>query len=359
MKIVFRADASIAIGTGHIMRCLTLADSLYENGIQSEFICKNHQGNLITQIVERGYKVHILQGCQIHQDKTLKEKHPASTQWLGGNWSTDAEQTINCICKQKVDWLIVDHYSLDARWEKLMRTFCRKIMVIDDLANRDHDCDLLLDQTYKRLRKDYQSRVPDSCIILTGVRYVLLRPEFARLREYSLQRRKKAALKHLLISMGGIDKENITCKILQTLKQCNLPVNCRISIVTGISTSWFEEIKVKAKELPWPTEIMTNVTDMARLMAESDLAIGAAGGSSWERCCLGVPTIMLVLAENQQTIAATLAQEKAVMLLNRIGQLKNTIDFSVTMLREISHAAGTITDGTGTKRVADAILACK
>lgn len=350
MKVVFRVDASIEMGIGHAMRCLTLADALKKEGARCYFVCRKHPGNIIEKIASRGHQVSTLPLCQDRQGTTQVGGQLTHAHWLGGDWLTDAQQTVECVAESHCDWLVVDHYALDERWEKKLRLVCNEIMVIDDLADRKHDCDLLLDQTFGRLKQDYEPLAPHSTI-LVGAKYALLRPEFAVLRNDSLARRKEPKLEHLLISLGGIDKDNITGKVLKALKESALPANCRISVVMGKNAPWIEDVKSIVLTLPWATEVMVNVENMAQLMADTDLVIGAAGSTSWERCCLGVPTLMLVLAENQQNIARVLAQVQAVLLFDIIELSRQLSELSMEVLKQMSRVASEVTDGTGTEYV--------
>lgn len=351
MNVVFRVDASIEMGIGHVMRCLTLADALRDEGAHCHFVCREHPGNMIDQIIDRGHQVCPLPMRQVEQQSKSKRTEKFRKdydQWLGCDWQHDVQDTSNCIGSQKAHWLIVDHYALDEHWGRQLRHKCCKIMVIDDLADRNYDCDVLLDQTHGRLESAYQQRVPKGCTVLTGAKYALLRPEFAALREYSLQRRKEPRLGHLLISMGGIDKENITGKVLQALKGSYLPRDCHVNVVMGEDAPWLKDVKALIKKLPWTVEVNVNVANMAQLMADSDLMIGAAGSTSWERCCLGVPTLMVVLAENQRDIARALVEAKAVLIFDDIEPSKQLSELSMETLKHMSHAASDIADGSGT-----------
>lgn len=232
MKIVFRVDASIEMGIGHVMRCLTLADALCREGAECHFICREHPGNLARKISDGGHYIHVLpfeQGVVSAQDASL----PVHAHWLRSDWQIDAQQTVDCIGAQGADWLVVDHYALDERWERRMRSRCRSIMVIDDLADRKHDCDLLLDQNLGRKEEDYVRLVSPKCQMLIGPKYALLRPEFAQFREKMARERRGAQLGHLLITMGGVDKDNATGQILEALNHCPLQVGCQISVVMG------------------------------------------------------------------------------------------------------------------------------
>jgi len=322
MKVVFRADASRQIGTGHVMRCLTLADALTEQGADCEFICREHMGHLIEQIHNKGYVVHALPAHaepvganSLAINAASDEQAPVHSHWLGATQAQDAAACVPILAALQPDWLIVDHYALDACWEQALKPHYRKLMVIDDLADRPHACDLLLDQTFRRQSEDYRAWVPAGCQLLCGSHYALLRPEFATLRPYSLARRATPQLRQVLIAMGGVDKGNATGRVLAALRATQLPKECEISVVMGSTAPWLAEVMRLAQGMPWPTKVLVGVSDMAQLMTDSDLAIGAAGATSWERCCLGLPTIMLVLADNQQQVAHGLEEAGAARVI--------------------------------------------
>ena len=361
IKVAFRADASLEMGTGHVMRCLTLANALKAIGAECQFICREHQGNLIEHIRNKGHVTHALPahpepvGASLLAIKTPRdEQAPAHSHWLGATQEQDAIECAAILNGLQSDWLIVDHYALDARWEATLKPHYRKLMVIDDLADRPHQCNLLLDQTFGRDAKDYLRWVSSGCRILCGSQYALLRPEFAALRTYSLQRRTTPQLRQLLITMGGVDKDNATGKVLAALHGCPLPADCSITVIMGTVAPWLSEVTRQAQSMPWPTQIMVGVIDMAKMMADSDLAIGAAGATSWERCCLGLPTIMLVLAENQQKVAEGLEHAGAAYIIEpsqlHVESLRNLFaaltEFPMTLL-DMSRTAASIVDGDG------------
>lgn len=354
MKVAFRVDASLQMGTGHVMRCLTLANALKLQGCECQFISREHPGNLIAHILHQGFKVHTLPLATTNVSSN-SEPRLSHELWLGATQQQDATECSALLRDLQIDWLIVDHYALDARWEIAIKEHYSRLMVIDDLADRNHECDLLLDQTFGRDISDYAPWTPSNCTLLCGSSYSLLRPEFSALREFSLQRRKKAQLQHLLITMGGVDKDNATGQILLALQSSELPADCRISVVMGATAPWLAEVCQLADQLRWPTEVKVGISDMAQLMAESDLAIGAAGATTWERCCLGLPSIMLILADNQRGIAQALSNAGAADLINM-----STLDYnaiitnkhtSSSFLAEMSSSASAITDGLGTFRV--------
>lgn len=363
MKVVFRADASLLMGSGHVMRCLTLAEALRAQGAECHFVSREHPGHLLEIIRQHGFAVAVLPA----QPPTLPSngrpvtlqhaEQPAHASWLGCDWHTDAQQTGAVLAPLQPNWLVVDHYALDQRWEVALQPHYQKLLVIDDLADRPHHCDLLLDQNLGRRPEDYADLVPAECEVLAGPHYALLRPEFAALRPYSLQRRQQPELKKLLVTMGGVDLSNATGQVLQGLKTCRLPQDCRITVVMGAAALWLAQVRDLAAQMPWPTEVLVNINDMARRMADSDLAIGAAGSTSWERCCLGLPTLLLVLAENQAPGAQALDAGGAAAL---IGDGSDVIHKLPAVLRRLtpkhelammSNAARLVADGVGVERV--------
>lgn len=352
--MVVRADAALEIGTGHVMRCLTLANSLRENGAKVSFICREHPGNLIDFIKKKKYEVYILPHtddvCTNTDKEIISEEELRNIRWLGATQLKDAKECELILKNIKPDWLVVDHYSIDYLWHNYLRNYTKEIMVIDDLANRRFNCNLLLDQTYGRQAKDYKSLVPEKCQLLIGSGYALLRSEFAELRNYSVSRRKNPELKRILITLGGVDKDNVTSNILEVINNCDLPDYCCITIVMGATAPWINEVREHASSLKWSTEVLVNVSDMAQLMADSDLAIGAAGASSWERCCLGLPSLMVVLASNQNDIAYNLENAGCAIRIDvKNIQVLNSIfhELSIKKLKSLSASSLLVTDGKG------------
>lgn len=365
MRLCFRVDASLQIGTGHVMRCLTLAEVFQKAGAQCHFISRAHPGHLLDHIRQRGFSLTVLpmnpSESAPKQQRVEGSALVAHADWLGCDWLTDAEQTRVALIEHQPDWLVVDHYALDQGWEHALQANYRKLMVIDDLADRPHQCDLLLDQNLGRQMADYENLVPADCKLLVGPHYALLRPEFAALRAYSLQRRLQPVLKNILITMGGVDQPNATGRVLRVLKHCRLPGDCRITVVMGAQAPWLTQVQALAQDMPWTTQVLVNIHDMAQYMADSDLSIGAAGGTSWERCCLGLPSLMIVLADNQKNGAQALQVAKAAQLLGSLSDIEmklplaihalSSTDASKYILREMSAAAAGLTEGVGPHQV--------
>lgn len=347
MRILFRCDASLDIGTGHVMRCLTLAEALRERGASCVFACRLHPGNLAEMLRERGFTVRELEFADSVNEATapdtgsLEGKHQT---WLGADWRSDAQQALAIIEDAPVDWLIVDHYSLDYRWQRVMRPACRRLMVIDDLADRSHDCDLLLDQNFGREVGDYARLVPKHCKVLAGSRFVLLRPEFAALRPYSLARRSLRRPRHLLVAMGGVDKANATGEVLQALKQSGLPRDCQISIVLGPHAPWLAQVQALAEQMPWHTSVSVGISDISRLMAESDLAIGSGGGGTYERIFMGLPALLRPIAANQVQALRTMADAGLFGIFESATELLEKLETAVKC--GVAPPPDVVSDGT-------------
>lgn len=362
LHIAFRCDASVVIGSGHVMRCLTLAKSLVERGARCSFLCRDLPGHMMVRITDEGHDVHALTAPQ-GQGNT----HPADGDypaWLGVSADADAVECRAIVASSRPNRVIVDHYGLDANWEEAA-CLGIPVMAIDDLANRSHRCDILLDQNLGRRAGDYDGLVPNGALRLIGPANALLRPEFAAARAASLERRAGlAAPMHLMISMGGTDRDNSTGAILDTLAQQAWPDGFRLTVVMGRAAPHLEAVKTCAQSMPVPTDVRIDVSDMASLLAQTDLAIGAAGGSAWERCCLGVPTLLLTLADNQRPAAQALEAQGAALLVGDlrdhgwqaalVGSLAAISDAPV--LARISRAAAILVDGLGTQRVTHSLL---
>ena len=347
MKVFLRVDSSLKMGTGHVMRCLTLAHVLKENGASVNFICRKHDGSLIDKIHSSGFNVYELRASE-ESEITNKLEH---SHWLGSTQEEDANDCINIIKSKNIDWLIVDHYALDEKWEERLKPYCKKIIVIDDLADRNHQCEILLDQTFGRDKDDYFPFTPKNCDFLLGARYALLRPEFSRWREYSLRRRGRSQFKQLLITMGGVDVDNVTEKILDELKISTLPININIVVLMGESAPHLKAVKSKASSLPYKTEVRVGVNNVAEIMANTDIAIGASGATTWERCCLGLPSIQIVTARNQFFLSEALARHNIVKLVKSVKEITFLLEESSKWIDNIGYSASEICDGLGGYRV--------
>lgn len=356
MKIVFRADASTRMGTGHIMRCLTLAQAFQSDGHDVSFICKKIKGDLIEFVQSKGFAVNVVEHGSGRALRFFDEDNQGSkldhADWLGGSQIDDAVSCKVILDRIKPDWLIVDHYSLDYRWQILLKPYYRKLMVIDDLGDRNHICDVLLDQNYGADAYKYLNKVPENCILLTGSKYSLLRPEFSEWRSLSLKRRhSKQVIKKVIITMGGMDPDNFTGKILEQLKECDLPHDVKFVAVLGSQAPNINLVERQSKEMTLPVSVKTGVENMAELMASCDFAIGAAGSTTWERCCLGLPTIQMVIAENQRPIAQALVNKGAAKMADDISRIPSLLASANSWIIPVSQSCREITDGKGCEKV--------
>ena len=290
MNIAFRVDASSQIGTGHFMRCLTLADVLSQRGAQIRFISRHLLEHLQGLLLNKGYEFMTLESQAHEEDDDLAHSH-----WLGTTQQYDADEVLQLLSDRIWDWLVVDHYALDARWESLLRKSAKRLMVIDDLADRMHDCDILLDQNYYAdMETRYTGKVPVNCQLLLGPHYALLREEFRQWRQQV--RPRTGPVKSILVFFGGVDVDNFTGLTIEALAGLGLS-GLHIDVVIGAQHPFREQIESDCSDHKFYCYVQTD--RMAELMAKTDLAIGAGGSATWERCCLGLPALAISTASNQ------------------------------------------------------------
>lgn len=306
--IVFRVDSSTQIGSGHLMRSLTLANRLKEK-VKIVFISRDLIGNLHDLIGKNNFQYFALPRMNVDESLVGYEK------WLTVKQIADADQTQKLIRSLgKVDCLIIDSYAIDVTWEKIIRPYVNKIMVIDDLANRKHDCDILLDQNfYINLDSRYDGLVPSGCKMLLGSQYVLLREEFYEARKN--MRTRNGIIKNILVFFGGSDPTNETGKALKAIVELNRP-DIIVNVVVGGSNPHKKEIEDFCQN-HLNMRYHCQVDCIAKLMAEADLAIGAGGTTTWERCFLGLPAIVIAVAENQVTICEDCARAGYIYYLGK------------------------------------------
>lgn len=361
MIFLFRVDASNIIGSGHVSRCITLANEIKLRGDVCVFVCRNHSYNLGDLILKNGHQLYLLpMGNYLFPELELNSYVNYSS-WLAVNWKTDAEETCRIVKLIKPDWLVVDHYAIDAMWEGVLEKNVKNIMVIDDLANRTHRCKLLLDQNLGHTTHDYSDLVPSYSCLLVGPRYALLRPEFQSNRSCSSNRPFKRPFKRILVSLGGVDVDNVTGQVLKRLNSIKLSFPIKVDVMLPSGAPHVDKVRKQAEQLSFEVAVNVGLSNVAELMCKADIAIGAAGASAWERCCLGLPTLLIPLAENQVSGAAALCNAGAAKMISNIysndaifeNELLSILDLCV--LRDMSRAASEITDGEGVMRVVDTI----
>ena len=364
MRVAFRVDASCVIGTGHVMRCLALANELKVQDVDVQFIIRAHDGHLEKIIQQNGFKTTLLPKSQSGYEN--EQSDPVHAHWLGLSWKIDAQETIQAIGDYDLDWLIVDHYGIDCRWHNELRNVARKIMVIDDLADRQLDCDLLLDQTFGR-KEEYRSLIPENCRQLLGAKYALLRPEFALLRNSALNKRTSFnGVDNILITMGGMDPDNVTSRILKMLSAVKWDKNPVINVVLNKMSPHLKIVSEQVKSHPLQVNVLTNVNNMAELMLDADFCVGAAGSTSWERCTLGLPTLVVCLAENQKDILHNLEDAGIHTILSDfdinsihpvVEKFKELLNNNI-LINKMSAASFNVCDGRGTYRVGLELIPC-
>lgn len=362
MNIAIRVDASREIGIGHYVRCSTLADALQKEGHKICFLYQELPEELIRKLQQAGHQTLSLKqqaqndtaGQNTECTAVNSQDELAHASWLKTSQHQDAEAATSALAGQKYEWMIVDHYALDHRWETSLLKVVDKIMVIDDLADRVHNCHLLLDQNFTDAADNrYDPLTPQGCPILLGPKYALLMPEYAGLH---LKVKPRQEVKQILISYGGADIYNMTGKTIDALLSMD-HAQFTVNIVSPLASPFLTDIRQKLAG--YENFILhDHLPSLAPLLAETDLAFGAMGATSWERLCLGVPTIAATLAENQVPAASALHNNNLVRWLghatniqdNDISDCLNKI-MKENILQSWSEHCLSICDGQGVSRV--------
>ena len=353
MKVLVRADAGDAIGSGHVRRSLTLAEALRAGGAEITFLCRAHPGHLAALIRAEGYECRLLPAQHVSAE--------GYAAWLGASLEQDAADAA-AIARDlsSVDLLIVDHYALGRSWQRKLRPHVGRIMVIDDLTGQAHDADLLLDQNFGCTAAMYASLTPAGCRVLAGPSYALLRPEFAAARPAALIRRKNfTGVRRVLVSLGGMDPLNMTERVVRLLSAARGGQSVTVTAVIGDGRQ-AEALRRAAAGMD--IKIVIGASNMAELMRDADVAIGGMGGTAWERCALGLPTLALVLADNQRPAAARM--QAAGLVVDALtpdeldeDALRRLLDLDPRTYAAISAAIAALCDGEGVARVVEAVQA--
>jgi UDP-2,4-diacetamido-2,4,6-trideoxy-beta-L-altropyranose hydrolase len=300
------------------MRCLTLAEALRERGARTRFVCRAHPGGLIELPQQRGMSVSALPEPKGAHPDTDSERY---AYWLGVTQKEDAQQTIQALQGEHPDWLIVDHYGLDSAWERTLRGHAGKLLVIDDLANRQHDCDLLLDQNYSiGASARYRKLVPEGAALALGPRYALLRREYLQHRK--ALRAREGTVRRVLIFFGGSDPHNMTGMALDALSGAEFE-GLEVDVVFGPNNAHHAFLDRAIAARP-RTRSYGQRPHLADLMAQADLAIGAGGTTTWERLCLGLPSLAISIAENQEPTCEALSGAGLLRYLGRHDQVQTS-----------------------------------
>lgn len=266
-NILFRADSSSTIGTGHIMRDLVLAKQYPNDNII--FATQDLKGNINHKIIEAGYELEILNSNDIKElDKLIK--------------------------KLNIDMIVIDHYSIDYTFEKKLKEKNPHLIILtlDDTYEK-HYCDILLNHNICGEEKKYKKLVPKKCKLKCGSKYTLLRDEFIENKKKNKKNKKKN--KNIFLAMGGADTASLNISILEILKNFE---NIKVNIITTNANKNLQELKKYCKNKSW-IKLHINSTKIAKIMAKSDLAIITPSVILNEIYYMKVPFVAIKTAKNQ------------------------------------------------------------
>ena len=363
-RILIRCDASLMIGSGHVMRCRTLARELQRRGAEVSFLCRRQPGDL-TNLLEPEFALLALPEQTLAACDGLDGRDLYSS-WLGCTQEQDAAQCLQVLATagiKSASWLVADHYGLDARWEQQLVAGLTvgeappKLLVIDDLADRPHQAEILLDQNFfgEATHQRYQDLLPSQCRQLLGPHYALLGPEYAQLHPLVPPRTE---LRRVLVFFGGVDPSNLTGRALEALMDPAL-ADLAVDVVLGLKSPHRQAVAELVARRPHTT-LHGPLPSLAGLIARADLAIGAGGATTWERACLGLPSLVVAIAANQLPFSEALDQAGHLQLLGdgadvTAEQIRSAL-LPLMTERKLEKAATALTDGWGAPRLAMAML---
>jgi len=357
VNILFRVDSSVQIGSGHVVRCLTLANELRREGARVAFVCRVLEGNLIGKIDAAGFVVH-----RLPEPMSKPTEGADYSAWLGVSQEQDAKETIQALRGKRFDWIVIDHYALDQAWENILKPLTKKIMVIDDLANRSHNCELLLDQNYfgDQGSERYIGFVSQKTRLLLGPEYALLQHEYALLKK--MLPHNNGAVSRVLVFMGNTDEDNSSLKILKALSHPSLD-HLTVDVVLGTNYRWSDKVQQLALKRG-RVVVHQNLPTLAALILRSDLVISAGGATTWERICLEKPAISVCIAENQYLFNVLLAKEQyQISVFDGKSKAEDAwreeiyrLITNASLLEEMIVRSRKLVDGCGAVRVVEALL---
>ena len=345
---VIRADASSRIGNGHIYRCLSLAYGLQRANFDVNFLMRRQEGDLVDFIHNKGFKT--LPLPEEPQSVAFNDDDYAT--WLGCSIEQDYEDCTRLLPTKPIELLIVDHYAIDAQWIEYMRQYAMQILIIDDLANRPLDCDYLLNQNLNFTAEDYQPLVSDNCNLLLGTHYALLRNEFSEYREKAHSRRMKFDRVGSILLFAEVIQNKDIQPIIEILNREQVKELMIVGESQPISNTSNHQLSIHQ---------LGQVDDIERWMVQADLAIGGGGSATWERCCLGLPSAVLALADNQSHNAQGLDEARAGWFLTdtnfdeKLSHILHTLNHHPEVYTEYALNALKLCDGRGVERVCDSI----
>ncbi|MCG3189247.1 MAG: UDP-N-acetylglucosamine--N-acetylmuramyl-(pentapeptide) pyrophosphoryl-undecaprenol N-acetylglucosamine transferase [Burkholderiaceae bacterium] len=355
-RIVIRADASLAIGSGHVVRCISLAHALRARHAQVSFVTRSLGLEAQEAVRAHGFDCAVLPSVR---DEAIDDTRVPHARWAGVGWQSDAAQTVAALDGRRMDWVIVDHYAFDARWHEFVasRLGCA-LAAIDDLADRDLAVDLLVDHNLSDdHRLKYDGRLPARSVLLGGPRYALLGPSYAAARRYAFHEEVRS----IGIFMGGSDAANLSLLALQACRLAGFDGTVEIALTRR--HPHFAALQAAASESGGSTRLSVDLADLSGFFARHDLQIGAGGGATWERCCIGVPTLAVVAADNQRHVLLPLARAGAVRAVESVPTTLDDLAAAVRPMvadadqrRRLSQQAMSLVDGSGAARAAEFLL---
>ena len=341
-RILVLADCGPEVGGGHVMRCLALTQALMAKGVSCAFMATPQVARVLDAFALAGLERQPVPEAPLHQ---LIEAAARAAE----AWGATA--------------VLVDHYGFGARQEQLLRGGGRRLLCIDDLAQRPHDCDLLIDPTLGRDAQAYQGLTPAGCKVLAGPGYALLRPEYAKARDAVLARRRPADVpQRVLISLGLMDFRGITGRVMNLIGPALGEFDVDIAIGSeATSLSWLRRLEGQNARMT----LHPDASDMAELIGHADIGVGAGGASTWERATLGLASISLILAANQEAVALELDRQGGSIAVDARGSdFAQTLPAAFERLKteadlraRLSHISAGLCDGRGAERAAEAIAA--
>ncbi|MGE5396031.1 MAG: UDP-2,4-diacetamido-2,4,6-trideoxy-beta-L-altropyranose hydrolase [Chitinophagales bacterium] len=338
-NLVIRADASASIGSGHLMRCLALGQAWRDNGGQVVFItsCNSNQKELLLQ-----EKFEVIEVAKPHPD------------------SGDLALTTQVLSSCPGAWLVLDGYNFDPSYQLAIKNTGHRLMITDDMAHLNHYyADVILNQNIYALDLNYPCE--SKTRLLMGIKYVLLRQQFRRWKDWQREVPDKAA--KILVTLGGGDSKNVTESVLKAIKFMELPP-VQIKVIIGGNNPHYDDLRMISQEFPVDIVLIRDAQNMPELMAWADLAITAAGSTAWEMAFMGLPSLVIILADNQRWIAEALEKKNVAVNLGHFENLApdvmvNKLKWLMADVEErqrMSNSARTMIDGKGVYRVLDALI---
>ena len=363
--ICFRVDSGWAIGTGHLMRCLSLADAFRARGLACVFLSRDHEGSAAGLVASRGHRVQSL-GPAVAADP----KNHAT--WIGSDMMWDAADTAAAIYNLSGNAgariLFVDHYGISAPWERALRASCHVLAVLDDMNDRPHDCDLLVDQNLGKTARFYKGLIPEHALVLAGADFAPIRPEFAEERPGSLARRMDGETqRRIFVAYGGIDADDsssLTVAAIEALRERSEFADLAADVVISSRAPHIDALRRRISAAGPHICLYVDTPAVARLMSHSLVACGGGGVTALERCVVGLPTLMLIQASNQEQMGNSIELSGAGRVIGRssevaLAEIREALAELLADpagLTKMSTAAAALCDGHGLERIVTACL---